>query len=423
MTTLRPENPADRPSPTTTLNGARAAHSDRLPGGFEDTAEFEAAVDRLADPLTDPLPIAGAAPAHWPRPASAAPGAAPHPAGTSRTRPAPEATAQLPVVEHPGARRRAETTAPLPVVPPAETDPAPGGRAARRRAARSGEAAQPPGGDQELTPAPGGRAARRRAAKHGGRPPAAAAPAAHRPASRLEARRAARAAKDSPGVIACRALGELFITLGVLMLLFVAYQLWWTNVLAHEASNSATNSLQHQWNSKPGSNDDRNPGAFSPGQGFAIIYIPKLDVEAPIAEGTDKTKILDKGMVGHYSGAQETAMPWDKTGNFALAGHRNTHGEPFRYINRLVPGDKVVVETASTYYTYQITSMLPQTSPANVGVIQPIPVGSGFTKPGRYITLTTCTPEFTSTYRLIVWGKMVDSRPRSEGKPDALLGG
>ncbi|MEU1624025.1 class E sortase [Streptomyces sp. NPDC020096] len=356
------------------------------------------------------------------------------------TLPVTEATARLPVVEAepaPGgraARRRAqrvETTAPLPVVEPTEPEAAPGGRAARRRAARAGTAAEPPAPERELPPTPGGRATRRKAAKHGGARratgPAAAsgtdAAAARPPASRLEARRAARAAKDSPGVIASRALGELFITLGVLMLLFVAYQLWWTNVLAHEASSSAANSLQHQWDSKHSSTDDRNPGAFSPGQGFAIIYIPKLDVKAPIAEGTDKHAILDKGMVGHYSGAQETAMPWAKTGNFALAGHRNTHGEPFRYINRLVPGDKVVVETASAYYTYEITSFLPQTSPSNVGVIQPVPVGSGFTKPGRYITLTTCTPEFTSTYRMIVWGKMVDVRPRSQGKPDALLGG
>ena len=108
---------------------------------------------------------------------------------------------------------------------------------------------------------------------------------------------------------------------------------------------------------------------------------------------------------------------------FALAGHRNTHGEPFRYINRLVPGDKVVVETSSTYYTYQVTSMLPQTSPSNIAVIDPIPAGSGFTQPGRYITLTTCTPEFTSTYRLIVWGKMVDEQPRSKGLPAALRQG
>ena len=80
-------------------------------------------------------------------------------------------------------------------------------------------------------------------------------------------------------------------------------------------------------------------------------------MKAPIAEGVDKHKVLDKGMVGHYSGVRlDTAMPWDKKGNFAVAGHRNTHGEPFRYVNKLVTGDKVVVETESTYYTYEITA-------------------------------------------------------------------
>lgn len=127
-------------------------------------------------------------------------------------------------------------------------------------------------------------------------------------------------------------------------------------------------------------------------------------------------------MVGHYSEKPlRTAMPSDKQGNFALAGHRNTHGEPFRYINRLKPGDPIVVETREAYYTYEMTSVLPQTSPSNVSVIGPVPKQSGFTGPGRYITLTTCTPEFTSTYRLIVWGKMVDERPRSKGKPDVLV--
>jgi len=217
-----------------------------------------------------------------------------------------------------------------------------------------------------------------------------------------------------------RIVGELFITFGVLMLLFVTYQLWYTNILADQQAGGAASSLQKQW--AGGADTERNPGAFSPGQGFAIMYIPKLDVKAPIAEGTDKHEVLDKGMIGHYSGAQETAMPWDKQGNFALAAHRNTHGEPFRYINKLVKGDKVVVETSSDYYTYEITSMLPTTPPSNVSVIEPVPPGSGFTGPGRYITLTTCTPEFTSLNRLIVWGKMVDIRPRSKGKPDALLG-
>ncbi|WP_436319415.1 class E sortase [Streptomyces zhihengii] len=278
----------------------------------------------------------------------------------------------------------------------------------------------------EVPPGPG-RAERRRAAKgRGHRRGAAAAPAEQsgetaaepaKPMSRMEARRAAKAAKDSPAVIASRAIGELFITFGVLMLLFVTYQLWWTNVLAGQQADRAASRIQDDWAK------GRKPDAFEPGQGFALMYIPKLDVVVPIAEGIDKHKVLDRGMVGHYAeGKLKTAMPEDEQGNFAVAGHRNTHGEPFRYINRLEPGDPIVVETQDTYYTYEMASILPQTVPSNVAVIDPVPRGSGFTKPGRYITLTTCTPEFTSTYRMIVWGKMVEERPRSQGKPDALVG-
>ncbi|MGP3998526.1 class E sortase [Streptomyces sp. 8N706] len=236
----------------------------------------------------------------------------------------------------------------------------------------------------------------------------------------MEARRQARARKDPPSVIASRVLGETFITIGVLMLLFVTYQLWYTNVLAQQEAGGAASNLQNRWDS---GGDDRKAGAFSPGQGFAIMYIPKLDVKVPIAEGIDKHKVLDRGMVGHYAdGKLKTAMPWDKKGNFAVAGHRNTHGEPFRYINRLDPGDEIIIETQRSFYTYEMASILPQTLPSNIDVIKPVPPGSGFTRPGRYITLTTCTPEFTSTYRMIVWGKMVDERARSEGKPDALVG-
>ncbi|MFD4315712.1 class E sortase [Streptomyces sp. NPDC058548] len=288
---------------------------------------------------------------------------------------------------------------------------------------------------EAVEPLPGpGRAERRRAAKGGGRgksrrggPPATTAgtptaePAA--PLSRVEARRAARAAKDSVGVIASRAVGELFITFGVVMLLFVTYQLWWTNILAGQETDRAKEQIEDTWAKDDADKDDSKPGAFEPGEGFAIMYIPKLDVVVPVAEGINKAKVLDKGMVGHYAeGKLKTAMPSDKQGNFAVAGHRNTHGEPFRYINRLQPGDPIVVETRNAYYTYEMASILPQTAPSNVSVIEPVPKGSGFTGPGRFITLTTCTPEFTSTYRMIVWGKLVEERPRSEGKPKALVG-
>ncbi|MFD7576128.1 class E sortase, partial [Streptomyces sp. NPDC059810] len=94
------------------------------------------------------------------------------------------------------------------------------GRAERRRAA----AKKGRGGRRRTVPAPDLGAAR-----------TADGP----PLSRVAARRAARAAKDSVGVIASRAVGELFITFGVVMLLFVTYQLWWTNVLAGQETDRA----------------------------------------------------------------------------------------------------------------------------------------------------------------------------------------
>ncbi|MGW1977111.1 class E sortase [Streptomyces sp. NPDC001889] len=318
-------------------------------------------------------------------------GPGPGPGGYGAPGPGPGAPGGVPYVPPP---YDSAPTAPMPLVPSGP------GRAERRRAAK-------------------GRGRKRPAPAAGKRPPAPVPPPGGpgRPLTRVEARRAAKAAKDSPAVIASRAMGELFITFGVLMLLFVTYQLWWTNIRAGQEVDKERNKIQEAWA------DGRKPGTFAPGEGFAIMYIPKLDVVVPVAASIDKEKVLDRGMVGHYSeGRLKTAMPSDPTGNFAVAGHRNTHGEPFRYINRLQPGDPIVVETQDTYYTYEMASILPQTPPSNVKVIGPVPPGSGFERPGRYITLTTCTPEFTSTYRMIVWGKMVEERPRGKGKPDALVG-
>ncbi|MFF2327540.1 MULTISPECIES: class E sortase [unclassified Streptomyces] len=474
MTALRPEHDAGQDGPYEQ-------------GAYEAAGAFEAAVDRLADPLNDPLPGQHTSP--WFRTGDSpsdepAPGRGLH---RAPDRPAPT-PAQGPTQPPQGAQRPEETppewydpegferdwygqqgpapSVPAPSVPAPRARPVPrsfplddetvGLRTAdtRRLVEQARTTRQPQSGPEPVfEPAPepepesaaesseepdtapgttdpesrtGGRAERRRAAKGRGRRRAAPEPEpepetttpAAKPMSRVEARRAARAAKDSPAVVASRVVGELFISLGVLMLLFVTYQLWWTNVRADQYAGKETHKIQDDW-----AKGDRNPGVFEAGQGFAIIHIPELDVVAPIAEGISKEKVLDRGMVGHYSeGTLRTAMPSAKQGNFALAGHRNTHGEPFRYINRLRPGDLIVVETQDAYYTYEATKTLPQTSPSNVSVIGPVPPGSGFTEPGRYITLTTCTPEFTSTYRLIVWGKMVDERPRSKGKPDALVG-
>ncbi|MGP4109646.1 class E sortase [Streptomyces sp. 4N509B] len=319
-----------------------------------------------------------------------------------------------------------------------------GGRAARRRAAAAAAAAASArGGRRRATRGPasptatatdsrppaGSRAASRSASRRAaGSAPAAAAeppPGAGRAARRKAAKAAAKAARQT-GTALSNVIGELFITTGVLLMLFVVYQLWWTNYEARAHANREREELQQEWDSSGNGQGDpaRDPGAFSPGEGFAVLYMPTLDVVVPIAETTDEDSVLNNGMVGHY--AEEdglpTAMPWDEEGNVGLAGHRNTHGEPFRYINRLEPGDPIVIETADAYYTYAMTSRLDSTSPSNVEVLDPVPTQGGFTDPGRYITLTTCTPEFTSTYRLIVWGEMVEERPRQDGLPDALVG-
>ncbi|GHE49307.1 class E sortase [Streptomyces longispororuber] len=345
-------------------------------------------------------------------------------------------------VPSPGAPGNAEAVDPAPPVGPAEPvrradDETIGLRTAdTRRIAAGGRPTAPGrqplpqevpvGQGPDVVPG-GGRAARRKAAKHKGsrgaqpRPRAVAPSPADggpgRPLTRLEARRAERARRPSPATVASRVIGELFITVGVLMLLFVTYQLWWTNIRAQQQADAARRDLEEDWARGKG-----RPGVFEPGQGFALLHIPKLDVVVPVAEGIDKHRVLDRGMVGHYNkGRTKTPMPDADPGNFGVAGHRNTHGEPFRYINRLDPGDPIVVETQDTYYVYKMASILPQTSPANTAVLDAVPPGSGFTKPGRYITLTTCTPEFTSKYRMIVWGKMVEDRPRAKGKPAALV--
>ncbi|GAA2794123.1 class E sortase [Kitasatospora sp. CM 4170] len=281
----------------------------------------------------------------------------------------------------------------------------------------------PPAGADE--PPTGGRAERRRAAQ--GRMSVRSGSGRRRAGGRAAAGERARP-KESALVVGARFVGEFCITLGLVMLLFVSYQLWWTNVQADAAADGARNQLEQQFDSAqpaPGAPgqpapDPAKPETFEPGKGFAIIHLPKLGLKFPIAEGTAKASVLDKGLVGHYTG---TGMPADKQGNFALAAHRNTHGEPFRHINQLGKGDKIVVETATAYYTYEVTGGIPETPPSNVSVIKPVPNGSGYTQPGRYITLTTCTPEFSSKARLILFGKMTEERPRSQGKPPALTAG
>ncbi|MGW2553042.1 class E sortase [Streptomyces sp. NPDC001635] len=234
-----------------------------------------------------------------------------------------------------------------------------------------------------------------------------------------------------------RSGGELLVTVGVVLMLLVVHQLWWTNREARQGAERKVRALEREWGGPEGPSGSGDIGAWAtsdavngtagtppqrrhavavrPGrsQAYAVLAVPRLSLRAPVAEGVSKTGVLDKGYVGHYPG---TAQP-GRAGNFAVAGHRNTHGEPFRHLDRLRPGDSVVVETRSTTYTYVVDQVLPRTSAADGGVIAPVPrsrvsPSHGYDRRGYYLTLTTCTPQFTSRYRLVVWGVLASARPR-----------
>ncbi|MFI8998841.1 class E sortase [Streptomyces sp. NPDC053542] len=229
------------------------------------------------------------------------------------------------------------------------------------------------------------------------------------------------------------------MTLGAVLMLLVVHQLWWTNREAQASARRQVAELEREWGGAPRrpsyeplpprqmgtehrSVVEESPSGApsappSPGPrrdlAYAVLRIPRLGVTAPVAEGIGKKGVLDKGYVGHYP---RTAQP-GRAGNVALAGHRNTHGEPFRRLDRLRPGDTVRIDTAEARYTYVVERTLPQTTPGDGTVLARIPYssvhpGHRYTGPGYYLTLTTCTPEYTSTYRLVVWGRLARAEPR-----------
>ncbi|MFE9495946.1 class E sortase [Streptomyces collinus] len=223
-----------------------------------------------------------------------------------------------------------------------------------------------------------------------------------------------------------RTVSELCITVGTLIVLFVAYLLFWTGVRADGAMDDQIDQLHRQWATRgarptaqgPGTTSARapKPAAYHYGRPFAIMYIPRLGFtwNKPVLEGTG-ADVLKKGLA-HYAGTARIGQE----GNFAVAGHRRTYGDPFKDFPRLRPGDAVVLTDGTTWFTYRIDKGPYKTVPTDVEVIDPVPRKSGYTRPGRYLTLTTCDPEWGHSHRLIVWAHLDSTQPVEAGQPKAL---
>ena len=216
---------------------------------------------------------------------------------------------------------------------------------------------------------------------------------------------------------------------------FVAYQLWFTNLLTARDQSALAASLEQNFAvavsnrveevpyepisdpvvdpiPDPVVEPDPVPGpprillqeAEGPaGEAFAQIRIAKIDLDVTIIEGV-RRRDLKKGP-GHLSGSPLPGQP----GNSVISGHRTTYGAPFGSLDKLEPGDRIEVETAIGVHVYEVREAPEQcrdedgrciVRPTDLWVIEP--------REGAWLTLTTCHPKFSSRRRLIVFAELID---------------
>ena len=256
-----------------------------------------------------------------------------------------------------------------------------------------------------------------------------------------------------------RGFGELLITLGVVVLLFVVYEVYVTDLFGERKQAAATTAVDRVWAqaqetatvvARPLDQMATDPQQRVPkydtvlGEGFAKLRIPVLgaDYVFTVVEGTDPDDLYIGP--GHYS---ETQLPGEQ-GNFAVAGHRVSKGSPFNDLGLLNSCDAIVVETQDDWFVYRVLPMAEEeagwaavarrqcggvrvqtgtyagvygreiTLPSDYAQVLPVPTVLSTTVPPdaqRLITLTTCHPQFSDAERMIIHGVLVTSYAKAPG--------
>jgi sortase A len=235
-------------------------------------------------------------------------------------------------------------------------------------------------------------------------------------------------------------IGEILITVGLVALLYVAWQMWIGDVIYAAQARQKGQALSEQWAqeftaSSPVPSDpprsaspDGSAAQTSPvdppvlaqpadAQTFATIRIPRFgpDYIHEVAGGTSRATTLDTARVGHYDGSE---MP-GQIGNFALAAHRTTFGALFNRIPSLKVGDAIVIETADGWYTYRFRNHQ-YVVPTQVDVLLDLPQKPEVAANGRYLTMTSCSPIGSLAERMVGYSVFESYTPRSEGEPASL---
>ena len=209
---------------------------------------------------------------------------------------------------------------------------------------------------------------------------------------------------------ALSALGAVLTGAGVLILLFVAYQLWGTGLYTSRQQGN----LRSEFNQKlkaatagPSTTSTTvNPANLPPpppsGESVASIRIPKIGVDKLVVQGVGLADL--RKAPGHYP---DTPLPGEQ-GNAAIAGHRTTYGAPFNRLDELAAGDEILVTTVKGSFTYTVAGTR-VVRPNQVEVLNPTPTPT--------LTLTTCNPKYSAKERLVVVANLAPGQKATAATP------
>jgi sortase A len=225
---------------------------------------------------------------------------------------------------------------------------------------------------------------------------------------------------------AVAAFGRILVTLGLLVLLFVAYELWGTGFITARAQAHLKHEFQQELQqaqqnptiivpAQPGKHPTK--AVFNPkflvappeGDAVGLIKIPQINVNWWFVEGVQLTD-LAKGP-GHYPG---TPLP-GQVGNAAIAGHRTTHGAPFFRVDELKVGDKITITTLAGKYTYAVSQKPFAVDPTDYAVVANTPTAT--------LTLTSCNPRYSAAQRIIIKARLVKNQSSKVHKPPTRING
>jgi sortase A len=217
---------------------------------------------------------------------------------------------------------------------------------------------------------------------------------------------------------AVRGVGELLITLGFVVLLFAAYEVWGTTAAINDHQRDLDHQLDQSWGVAPTVTASASPSPTAsapppgppppPGSVIGRLYLPKLKLHWAVVEGVTLKDI--RYGPGHYP---TTAMP-GQIGNFSVAGHRSLG--IFWDLDRIQPGDVAIMETRTNWYVYQVYQNEIVT-PHSIEVIAPVPDHPGQTPTEADMTMTTCNPKFNNYQRMAVHARLVSSTPHDQRPP------